>query len=513
MQSSFNAKLMTIMGVFSILLTLSISLVNQHRLKDNLIAGYKRESALVEDTVVTAVSAADKAFLISDQDIENKMKTYSHRLLQKYYETPDVATWDYQALKEQMGGMDIYVIDDTQTIRHSSFTLDVGLSFADDGGAEGSFSHLLKERLMGYSFIADGLDQETNTGKIRKYSYIPTPDHKYLIELGLYLDHNPIFQSFNFLEISNSLIEEYSYINDITIFTTTGKSIGRVGTDGKSLTVAEQNMPIFNKAYTDSTVQEITSERNGLPVTYRYVPYTIQVDNTISRFTDQRIIEIIYNEKELLAKLQQNRQVFLLQLLATIAIALIISYIITRLVARPMYLASHDILTGLSNRATFENSLISSIEKNKRKQRNTALLLIDLDNFKMVNDTLGHDAGDNFLKEVGKRIRSAIANPDAVTARLGGDEFAVILNHIHARQAALEAAGHIIHELKRPMEIKGINVVNDFETTVSIGIAIAPLHAQDSEELYACADQALYHAKRSGKNTFSFHDDKQPARE
>jgi GGDEF domain-containing protein len=102
-------------------------------------------------------------------------------------------------------------------------------------------------------------------------------------------------------------------------------------------------------------------------------------------------------------KLQQNKQVFLLQLLATIAMALIISYIITRLVAKPMYLATHDLLTGLSNRVTFENSLFSSIEKNKRKQRNTALLLIDLDNFKMVNDTLGHDAGDCFLKEVGKR--------------------------------------------------------------------------------------------------------------
>ncbi|WP_053372571.1 GGDEF domain-containing protein [Paenibacillus sp. FJAT-27812] len=511
MQFSFNAKLMTIMGVFTILLTFSVSLVNQHRLKDNLIAGYKRESALVEDTVVTAVSAADKAFLISDRDIENKMRAYSHRLLQKYYENPDVASWDYQALKGQLDGMDIYIIDDTMTVRHSSFPLDVGLSFADDGGAEGSFSHLLKERLKENTFVADGLDQETNTGKIRKYSYIPTPDHKYLIELGLYLDNNPIFQSFNFLEISNSLIEKYSYINDITVFTTTGKSIGKTGADGKSLVVAKQNMPVFSQAYANSTVQEIASERDGLPVTYRYVPYTIQVDNAITRFTDQRIIEIIYNEQELQTKLQQNRHVFLLQLLATIAIALIISYIITRLVAKPMYLASHDLLTGLFNRAAFENSLISSIEKNKKKQSNTALLLIDLDNFKMVNDRLGHDAGDSFLQEISKRIRSAVTYPDAITARLGGDEFAVILNHIDDRQIALEAASYIIHELKRPIEIKGINVVNDFRTTVSIGIALAPEHAQDSDELYACADQALYHSKRSGKNTFSFYDGKQPA--
>lgn len=507
MQRGFNTKVMLIMGIFSIVLTLSVSLVNQHRWKDNLVTSYMREVALVEDIIVNAVSDADKAFQILDSDIEKKMREYSDLLLKKYRENPNVESWDYQALKKEFGGMDIYIIDDTQTILYSSFPQDVGLNFREKDGTLGPFAQILRDRLNGNQFVADGLDQETNTGKLKKYSYVPTHDHKYLIELGLYLENNPIFKSFNFLEISNKLKEKYSNISDITVFTTSGKSIGKSGEDGKSLLVSDENRPFFNKAVKDKTVQEVKRTVNGDPITYRYIPYSVQFETDVAKHTNHRIIEIVYNEKDLQNKLKQNNQIFLLQLLATIACALIISYIITRLVARPMYLASHDLLTGLSNRAVFENSLMSSIEKNKKKGRKTGLLHIDLDNFKKVNDTLGHEAGDYFLKEVGRRIRAVVHDPDDITARLGGDEFVVILNNIMDEQAASEVARQIIQELKRPIEIKGTDVVKDFNITASIGIALAPDHAQDADELYSCADQALYHAKRTGKNTFSVYNE------
>lgn len=253
-------------------------------------------------------------------------------------------------------------------------------------------------------------------------------------------------------------------------------------------------------------MQKVKRTIHGDPVTYRYVPYIVQFETDVAKHTDQRIIEIVYNEKDLKNKLKQNNQIFLLQLFATIACALMISYIITRLVARPMYLAYHDLLTGLSNRAVFENSLMSSVEKKQEKKgRKTGLLHIDLDNFKKINDTLGHEAGDYFLKEVGRRIRSVVNDPNDITARLGGDEFVIILNHVMDENAASNVALQIIQELKRPIEIKGADVVKEYNITASIGIALAPDHAQDSDELYNCADQALYHAKRTGKNTFSVY--------
>ncbi|WP_254611273.1 hypothetical protein [Paenibacillus sp. JMULE4] len=173
MHRGFKTKLMMIMGFFSIVLTLSVSLVNQHRWKDNLITSYMREVSLVEDIIVNAVSDADKAFQMLDSDIEKKMSDYSDRLLNKYRENPNVESWDYQALKNELDGMDIYIIDDTQTILYSSFTKDIGLNFREKDGTLGPFAQLLRERLKGNQFVADGLDQETNTGKLKNTATFP----------------------------------------------------------------------------------------------------------------------------------------------------------------------------------------------------------------------------------------------------------------------------------------------------------------------------------------------------
>ncbi len=496
---------MIIMGIFSVLLTLAVSLVNQHRWKEHLTASYTRELYLVEDIIVTAVTNADKAFQMLGQGLEEKMRNYSNQLLSKYAENPDVSSWDYQALKRQFEGMDIYILDANQTILYSSFAPDIGLSFRKEDGTLDQFAQLLRDRLNGDQFVSDGFDQETNSGKIRKYSYMPTPDHKYLIELGLYMEAHPIFTSFNFLEVGEELVKKYNNINSITVFNTSGKSIGKMGEDGKTLRIAEENRLFFQKAQTDNRAYEVSRELDGLPVTYRYVPYYVELGGDTARFTDQKIIEIIYNEVELRNNLRQNKQVFLLQFLAAIVVALVTSYFITRLVARPMYLASHDLLTGLSNRAVFENSLISSIEKSQRKGMKTALLLIDLDHFKKVNDTFGHDAGDHVLREVGRRIRSVVPNSADVKARLGGDEFAVILNQMSGEQAAVSVAQRIIQELRHPIEIQGVDIVQAFNTTASVGIAFAPDHGLDYEGLYKCADLALYQSKRTGKNMFTVY--------
>lgn len=504
MQHGFNMKLMTIMGVFSIVLTLSVSLVNQHRLEKNLISGFSKENALVEDIIVTAVSDADKAFHILDNDIETEMRQYSDELLELYRKNPNVETWDYAALKQKFDGMDIYIIDEAFTIVQSSFAADIGLNFKISDGTPERFIQLLSERMQGSAFVSDGLDQETNTGRIKKYSYVPTHDHKYLIELGIYQENNPVFASFNFLETIKRLVASYGNVLDINIYTTSGTSIGKKDEEGKAILVSEANKPYFDKALREGLTQEFHRQINGEPVAYRYVPYHVQLDNVV-KYTDQRMIEIVFSEQELKNNLAGNNHIFALQLLGTIALALIICYIITRLVARPMYLAFHDSLTGLSNRAAFEYALRSRIEHHKRKGKKLALLLIDLDNFKQINDTFGHEAGDIFLQEVSRRIRSAVHRAGDMTARLGGDEFAVILNDILDAKDATEIALQIIDELALPLNIQGTDVVSEFGTTASIGIAIAPDHTNDSNELFNYADMALYYAKDTTKNTYRLY--------
>jgi diguanylate cyclase (GGDEF)-like protein len=161
------------------------------------------------------------------------------------------------------------------------------------------------------------------------------------------------------------------------------------------------------------------------------------------------------------------------------------------------YLASHDSLTELPNRDMFTGLLRHAINSAERHARRFALLFIDLDRFKIINDSLGHEAGDELLVTVAGRLRSSLRASDVV-ARLGGDEFVVILEE-SAEQADLErVATHLLTVLGEPMDLGG----HECHTTASIGIAIYPDHGADAPTLTKNADMAMYLAKEDGKNGF-----------
>lgn len=166
------------------------------------------------------------------------------------------------------------------------------------------------------------------------------------------------------------------------------------------------------------------------------------------------------------------------------------------------YFAHHDYLTDLPNRILFSNSLGQSILLAKRNHHKVATLFLDLDGFKQINDMLGHDAGDQLLQEVAKRLKEVIRISDTV-ARIGGDEFTFALNNIGANENAALMAGKIIAALSAPFDLKG----QPCHVGGSIGISIYPDDAEDIEKLIKHADEAMYLAKQSGKNTYKFHRD------
>jgi diguanylate cyclase (GGDEF)-like protein len=163
------------------------------------------------------------------------------------------------------------------------------------------------------------------------------------------------------------------------------------------------------------------------------------------------------------------------------------------------YLATHDALTGLPNRAMFDELLDFSIKSARRNNKQCAVLFIDLDRFKHTNDTLGHAAGDALLVEVGKRLRSSARESDVVV-RLGGDEFIIILNEISNRNHAALIARKVLSALSPGTVLAG----HESQTTASIGIAIFPSDGTDVETLTKNADMAMYFAKEQGKNDFRF---------
>jgi diguanylate cyclase (GGDEF)-like protein len=167
--------------------------------------------------------------------------------------------------------------------------------------------------------------------------------------------------------------------------------------------------------------------------------------------------------------------------------------------ARIKYLATHDDMTGLPNRLQFSQILNESIKAAGRHQRKFAVLFIDLDRFKVINDTLGHDVGDRFLVETGKRITECLRADDLV-ARLGGDEFVVVLNEVRGRDYVAKVAKSLMAAIASPMVLSG----HECRTTGSIGIAIYPEHGTDGGTLTKRADLAMYEAKIS-KNDFRFY--------
>lgn len=161
--------------------------------------------------------------------------------------------------------------------------------------------------------------------------------------------------------------------------------------------------------------------------------------------------------------------------------------------ARARYLAGHDALTGLANRAQLNERLSESIELARRSNSKVGLLLLDLDGFKAVNDQHGHAAGDELLRVIAKRLNSHVRVVDTV-ARLGGDEFCVIQVGVQQPSGAFVLAERLVNALEQPVVMGSAK----FSVTASIGVALYPDDSVDPEELYKGADAALYHVKRSG---------------
>lgn len=168
--------------------------------------------------------------------------------------------------------------------------------------------------------------------------------------------------------------------------------------------------------------------------------------------------------------------------------------------ARNSQLALYDSLTGLPNRNLFMDRLGQAIVAAKRGERIMALLYVDLDNFKQINDTLGHEAGDELLREMARRMLAMLRGTDTV-ARLGGDEFAIILNHIAHKDDAKLVAQRVLEAAAKPIRIREVEHV----VGASIGITCSPQDGTDGSQLLKNADMAMYEAKSAGRNDFRFY--------
>ncbi|MDX1808960.1 MAG: EAL domain-containing protein [Sulfurospirillaceae bacterium] len=224
---------------------------------------------------------------------------------------------------------------------------------------------------------------------------------------------------------------------------------------------------------------------------------------------------------EQLAAAQKKKQVYLWRAAAVSFVMLLIIAVIWRIsyqlvlsrqravkehiahAARVEYLAYHDGLTKLPNRSLFSKLLVDSINYAQRYNRKLAVLFFDLDHFKNVNDTLGHEAGDQLLQEVATRVKACLRDTDTV-ARMGGDEFVALLPELNEEKYVVIVAQKILTAVASPFILQG----QEFYVTASIGISLYPQDGMDEQTLQKNADTAMYQVKEEGRNNFQFYSEK-----
>ncbi len=165
------------------------------------------------------------------------------------------------------------------------------------------------------------------------------------------------------------------------------------------------------------------------------------------------------------------------------------------------YLAYHDVLTGLPNRLLVQDRFEQAMAQAERSNTRVALAYMDLDNFKTINDTLGHAAGDEFLKEVARRLRACVRDSDTIS-RQGGDEFLLVLRDLPDTEIVSAIVTKILEKLQEPFQLGA----QELSSSASIGVAIAPDDGSDFETLRKKADLAMYRSKEAGRNTWHYFD-------
>lgn len=485
MKQNFRFKLFATLIIFTFVITTTISIVNYMKLKKHVILNNQLQVEQAIDTVKRALKSLDKAYFLLDYDTTSKME-HNMAILQNAYErNNNLKTWDFDELATHLG-MDIYTIDSENTITYSNIPTEIGLDF---NTCCHSFATILDERRQSDELFIDGLDIEQHTGEIKKFSYMATPDKKYIFELGYNLDDEKIFEKYSFLTISDELVNDTASIEGINVLNYGGLVYGKE--NGKLTGVRYDT---FRRVRDTEEIVQIEDDYNGEKVNIRYEPIIMEYD---SGSTKLKVLEIIYNEHELNRILRDNQRHFLIQLTIVFVVTTILSILISSWFARPMYLAFHDSLTGLKNRAAFDEDLQKILDESKAS---IALLMLDLDNFKLINDHLGHERGDQMLCSIAQTITTTIGD-EYSCYRLGGDEFVIIMSNCTVENAE-QMAKKVIHAIKTLIHSK--EEINRLFVSVSVGVALSS-EEEDPSELLKNADSALYHSKQKGKNQYQFY--------
>jgi diguanylate cyclase (GGDEF)-like protein len=405
-------------------------------------------------------------------------------------------SWDLEAIKDKYNNYEVYIINEELQIIRSTLKEDLGLDFSKYP----AFSKLLKKRLEGDEFSADRMDISITTKALRKYSYMPTPDNKYLIEFSIDISERyPDFQKMDIFSKVKSLKNEYNIIENISIFkfNEDGSRVGVIKTeeleDGYDTNVSIDKQEIIRKALRTDTIQR-TQALDGENQNYifTYIPILNYLETNEFDWWNSYVIEIIYNDLPLKQQLSELRTRLISNLIILSFIFILFSLVIFKLFNKTENMAYYDHLTGLPNRKLFEKVFLEKMNNADKKGNLLGIMFIDLDHFKEVNDKYGHEVGDDLLIAVSEKIKNNLKKDDFV-ARLGGDEFTIILDNIEKKKDLEYISKRLISLFDKPLTIHK----NKIKANLSIGVSVYPDSGDNMKDLLRKSDQAMYSAKSS----------------
>lgn len=490
---NLRIKLLLSLIAFAVILVAVISYVNRQILVTEIEKQVSMNKILIENHILTDMQTVDNAQFYFDNNISDKMEQELRQLKNYYHENPNIATWDLQQMKKKHG-MDIYIVDQSNTVVYTTFAKDIGLDFSR---CCQRFSALLDERRASGEFFTDGIDISTSTGEYRKFGYLATHDKKYLLELGIDLLNDPVFQTFNFEKTAQYLIGKYIDLVDVQAINAGGVFFN--DSRSKRITVQEQSKK-FQKYFelAKKTMEPVEYEKvldNGYIETHRFLPYEAE---TVRGESSKRIVYVKFINITKMEALQKNSKQFWSLLFIALLTSFIMLLVINKILSKTIQLATFDPLTGVYNRATYIRKIDNLLRK--RKINVPGLLLIDLDNFKQVNDQFGHVEGDHILVETA-RILKRVVKQSGFVVRFGGDEFAIVL-YDTTEEKMQHMAEAILTQIR---SVKYDDHASEKWSVLSVSMGGAIYnHAEDTEmSLFERADKALYQSKNAGKDQYS----------
>lgn len=485
MNKNYRTQLMTVLIIFAFTLASTIAFIDYFQFKNKIT---KMNDIIIDqaiDVVTSSLQLIDESIHMHGDKTDEAMEETLYYLQSYYEDNRDIATWDLDEMFQSFG-YDIYIINEDYEIIHSNVTDDIGINF---NTCCASLKSILDERRQSKQPFIDGIEISQKNQHLIKFGYITTKDKQYIIEIGLNIEDTSLSSIYNYVNLTNKIVDDLDIIDNIHILNMGGYSYNA---NGKQ--IDGDRLATFRKSRDSETSQELVRmSEDGVTVHYRYVPITLPYEQGTTKL---KIVEVSYNESGIREWLSSYTKRFFIQLILILAITVLLANVISKRFAKMSYLAYHDGLTGLQNRSAFEEQLQQIVREG---QSNLTLCFIDLDRFKLVNDHLGHQKGDELLQSIGNKMKEFVS--DDGVYRLGGDEFIILFNE-QTKESVLQQVKQVLKGIERDVLTKDQYL--PFKLSASAGVVF--MTEEDTiQSIKDKADIALQHAKLKGKNQYQIY--------